>query len=110
MLIYHRPSVTRLPWTFYISPDKSPWATNCVPWCIKNYCPWDFTMISRISHDGVLAGKCRNFPGQLRVTPWTITRLLLKIWTWVVYSVPHGTLNEGLRYASNILIFTDPYW
>jgi len=24
--------------------------------------------------------------------------LLLQIWTWVVYSVPHGTLSEGLRH------------
>ena len=61
MLIYHRPSVKRLPWTFYISPDKVPWATNCVPWGIRNYCPWDFTMISTKAHDGVLAGKCRNY-------------------------------------------------
>ena len=27
------------------------------------------------------------------------TGLLLQVWTWVVYSVPHGTLNEGLRYS-----------
>ena len=32
-----------------------------------------FTIISTIAHDGVLAGKCRNFPGQLRVDPWAIT-------------------------------------
>ena len=81
--------------TFYISPDKVPWATNCVPWVNRNYCPWDFTMISTIAHDEVIAGKCRNFSGKLRVAPG----LLLQIWTWVVYSVPHGTLNEGLRYA-----------
>jgi hypothetical protein len=73
------------PWAFYISPDK-------VPWGIRNLSPWDFTMFSTIAHDGVLAGKCRNFPGQLRVTP---TGLLLQVYSWVVYSVPHGTLSEG---------------
>ncbi len=26
------------------------------------------------------------------------TGLLLQVWTWVVYSVPHKTLSEGLRY------------
>ena len=58
---------------FYISPDKHHGATNCVPWGIRNYCPWDFTMISTIAHDGVFAGKWRNFPGPLRVALWAIT-------------------------------------
>ena len=65
------------PWAFYISPDKVPWATNSVPWGIRNYCPWDFTMFSPIAHDGELAGKCRNFPGRLRVAHWAITTSLL---------------------------------
>ncbi len=32
-------------------------ATNRVPWVIRSYRPWNFTMISTIAHDGVLAGK-----------------------------------------------------
>ena len=55
-------------------------------------------MISIIAHDGVLAGKCPNFPGQLRVAH----RDLLQSRTWVVNSVTHGTLSEGLRYIVKI--------
>ncbi len=61
---------------FYISPDKVPWATNSLPWGIRNYRPWNFTMISTIAHDGIFAGNYRNFPGQLGVAHWAITKSL----------------------------------
>jgi hypothetical protein len=28
-------------------------------------CPWNFTIISIIAHDGVLTGKCPQFPGPI---------------------------------------------
>jgi hypothetical protein len=85
---------TTFPWDIYISPDKVLWATNCEPWTIRNYRPWNFTVISTITHDRVLARKFRNFPGHSDWDPG----LLLQSRTWVVYSVPHGTLSKGLRY------------
>jgi hypothetical protein len=85
---------------FYISPDKVPWATNSVPWAtnsvpwdIWNYCPWDFKIISTIAHDGVLARKISR-----GYSEWP-TGILLQSRTWVVYSVPHGTLSDCLRYS-----------
>jgi hypothetical protein len=49
--------------------------------------------ILTIAHDGVLAGKRPNFSGQLRAAPW----YFLQSRTWIVKSVPHGTLTDGLR-------------
>ena len=46
------------------------------------------------THEGVLTGKSPTFPGLLRVTLW----FLLQSSNWVVYSMLHGTLSEGLRY------------
>jgi hypothetical protein len=66
----------RLLWTFFNSPGKVQWATNCVPCGIRN---WDFTMISTTTNEGVLAGRCLNFPGQLRVAPWAITTNLVSL-------------------------------
>jgi hypothetical protein len=74
--------------------------------------PWNFTMFSAISHDGVLAGKCRNFPGYSKWSPV----LLLQSWTWVVYSVPHGTLSTvtfliiQIRQNKLINMFHIPKW
>lgn len=67
----------KFPWDFYISPDKVPWATNSVPWTNRNNCPWNFTIITAIAHDGVLAGKCPSFPKKLRVAPWYFTSINL---------------------------------
>jgi hypothetical protein len=46
------------------------WSPNyATAWVIRNYRPWNFTMISTIAHDGVLVGICPNFPGLLQVAP-----------------------------------------
>ena len=38
--------------------------------------------------------------------------LLLQVYSWVVYSVPHGTLSEGLRYLFhfNKNLFSSKDW
>ena len=96
--IHFADNAAKYPWDFYISPDKVPWATSSVPWIIKNYGPWNLTIISPMAHDGVLTRKCTG------ATTSSPPGILLKSWTWFVYSVPHGTLSEGLRY---IRVYTD---
>ena len=56
------------------------------------------TIITAIAHDGVLAGKCPSFPGQLRVAPWYFTsinlgRLLSTPW-YTEYSSRIGVSNK----------------
>jgi len=52
----------------YIFSDK-------VPSAIRNYGPWDFTIISTIAHNGILTRKCPNFPGLFRLATWNFTAI-----------------------------------